>query len=364
MLLLIFFSLLPKQDHQQSSPKLIFQCVSSNGIRILSVRLSTSDTKHFFTKGQQRPSAHPTRVQNLIATRQNSIPSFPVDVHGVGLSPEIVRQYYNPAARQFIFRGIELLSEAVELDWFATAPVRRQRGILKREATKAANKRAKQQALADRMAAIEQALQQQASASPHHDVNNPTHQLDRSSGASSRRPTSRGASVSTARQPSGTNIQPIEPISRQPLGNLNSGAPPVHPRVSQLSTSTPIINRNLAPRSANSLNAQFIAAANEHQPANSNHQMDPASGQVIANGGLPQQPTTSGTQPQHSGPPTTPANQTMGNSTALGALSLEDGAAQMETGTVNHSTRSTADEANQNRRKRSRTSTGNSNPTP
>lgn len=141
--------------------RLIFQCVNVDRIRILSVRLDTSNDRFYFSPGNQRPTCHPQPVQNLILARRGSIHSVPVDVRGVGLTQEIVAMYWDGRARQFIFRGSELLSQRAELEWFAMAPVRRQQAIARRLETRRRNDLARQQAIAGQLDRIHQ-LQRQA----------------------------------------------------------------------------------------------------------------------------------------------------------------------------------------------------------
>ena len=81
-----------------------------------------------------------------------------MDVPGVSLTLELVALYYNQQARQFIFRGAEPLSGQAELDWFAQAPVRKARAIIRRQATRARNQEIKRQAIANRVAFVQAQL--------------------------------------------------------------------------------------------------------------------------------------------------------------------------------------------------------------
>ena len=141
-------------------PRIIFQCVNTDTLRILSVRLASSPDRYYFSRGNQIPSRHPQAVQNLLHTRRGTIHTVPIDIQSVGLSPEIVALYWNAQARQFIFRGVELLADHAELDWFANAPARREAAIARRLVTRRINQQARQQAILARIQQAQNRLNQ------------------------------------------------------------------------------------------------------------------------------------------------------------------------------------------------------------
>ena len=71
-------------------PRIFFQCVNTDTLRILSVRLATSGDRFYFSRGNQIPTRHPQAVQNLLHARRGSIHTVPIDVPDVGLSAELV----------------------------------------------------------------------------------------------------------------------------------------------------------------------------------------------------------------------------------------------------------------------------------
>ena len=217
---------------------------------------------------------HPQSVQNLVFTRRGSIRTVPVDVPGIGLGQEVVRQYYNSQARQFIFRGCELLSEQAELEWFAMAPARKAAGNAKRQATRAANQAAKQAALEQRMAAADDYLNRvlQNNLAPLIHPAPPQHQqvgnaISSASSFAPRRPTRSNRSEHLPASP----VSLSQPAPQQIVAAPNShqraptnSQPPVHNRINELVSSTPIFRRsNARERAPNNLQDQLQAASSQ-----------------------------------------------------------------------------------------------------
>lgn len=250
---LITFSSSSLQNPLADMPRIVFQCVNVDTIRILSIRLEDSRERHFFSRAAQSPSYHPQPVQNLIHARRGNIHSVPIDVAGVGLGPEIISMYWNSRARQFIFRGVELLAERAELDWFASAPARRQAAIARRLETRRRNLQARRQAIADRIREAENRILQPPlpnALAPNNLPNNnnrpPVEHGQNDQQPPPRRPgLSRSNSAIRNERMMPNNIIPATadqhqqvPSNRQPDRNV-----PLNPRIIQIANSTPILHR-------------------------------------------------------------------------------------------------------------------------
>lgn len=252
---LIPISLLFPQNQPHQIPRIVFQCVNTDTLRILSVRLVYSRDRFYFSRGNQIPSRHPQAVQNLLHARRGTIHSVPIDVPGVGLSAELVALYWNAQARQFIFRGVELLADHAELDWFANAPVRREAAIARRLATRAANQQARQQAILARIQQAQNMLNRvrlpnvsNQNQPPRGDPSAASNEGNPPAPPPPRRPTFRRASnadyQSTRIENSSSQVLPQS--SQAPESNHQP--PPIYPvyrRIRQLNNSTPIVRRSI-----------------------------------------------------------------------------------------------------------------------
>lgn len=249
--MLISFFLL--QNLPPQLPRIIFQCVNTDRLRILSIRVANSRNRYYFSVANQIPSRHPQAVQNLLHTRRDSIHTVPIDVPGVTLSQEIIALYWNPQARQFIFRGVELLSDHAELDWFINAPVRREEAIARRLATRRLNQAARRQAMLERVREVQARLNQvgRANGENHHQPPRaaplpPAYPGHPQPQPPARRPGFRGANTNIQQSAASSNgSQPVPPASSRAAVSSQQPAPNnlVNRVIHQHHASTPIVRR-------------------------------------------------------------------------------------------------------------------------